>query len=88
MLDALGPPCLSSKVRFHSLLMKLELRFTKSGRKFTLWQLLFVIVAVGVCVALLPDRVGIPLFLFIEGTAIVAFLFCLAVMIFRDLTGK
>jgi hypothetical protein len=70
------------------MVMKLELQFTKSGRKFKLWQLLFVIGVIGAGLALLPERIGGPLFLVIEGSAVVALLFLLVVVMFRKLAGK
>ena len=68
--------------------MKLQLQFTKSGRKFSLWQLLLVVAAVAILLALLPERIGVPIFLAIEGTLILALFVILGILIVRKLIGK
>jgi hypothetical protein len=60
-----------------------RLEFIKSRRGIKLWELLVVINVVGLVLALLPERIGIPIFLVIEGTLIVALLFFVVVAIFR-----
>jgi hypothetical protein len=64
------------------------IEFKISGRRIKLWQLLLAIAVVGVGLALLPQRVGIPMFLVIEGTMILALLLVLVVVIFRKLAKK
>jgi hypothetical protein len=57
--------------------------FIKSRRGIKLWELLVVINVVGLVLALLPERISIPIFLVIEGTLIVALLVLLMGPIFR-----
>jgi Na+-translocating ferredoxin:NAD+ oxidoreductase RnfE subunit len=60
-----------------------RLEFIKSRRGIKLWELLVVINVVGLVLALLPERIGIPIFLVIEGTLIVALQVLLMGPIFR-----
>jgi hypothetical protein len=57
--------------------------FIKSRRGIKLLDLLVVINVVGLVLALLPERIGIPIFLVIEGTLIVALQVLLMGPIFR-----
>ena len=66
----------------------IQFRFSKSGPSIKLWQLLLAIAAVSAGLALLPQRIGIPILFVIEGTLILAFLFLLVVAIFRKLAKK
>ena len=66
----------------------IQFQFSKSGWVIKLWRLLLAIAAVSVGLALLPQHIGIPIFLVIEGTLIVALLLFLVVAIFRRLTKK
>ena len=68
--------------------MKLQLRFTRSGRKFKLWQLLLAIAVVAVVLALLPQRIGVPIFLAIEGTLILCLLMLLGILVLKKLIGS
>ena len=68
--------------------MKLQLQFTKSGRKFSLWQLLLVIAVVAIVLALLPQRIGVPIFLAIEGTLILSLFVILGIWVVKKLIGK
>jgi hypothetical protein len=65
-----------------------QLRFTKSGRVIKLWQLLLIIAVVGVGLALLPERIGVPILLVIEATGLLAIVCLLAVVVFLKLTRK
>lgn len=68
--------------------MKLTLQLTKSGRKLKLWKLLVVITVIAAGLAMLPERVGVPIFFVVEGTLIVALLLLLVVVAFRKLAKK
>lgn len=68
--------------------MKLQLQFTKSGRKFNLWQLLLAIAVVAVVLGLLPQRIGVPIFLGIEGTLILCLFVILGILVVKKLIGK
>lgn len=66
----------------------LQFRFSKSGPSIKLWQLLAAIAAVSAGLALLPQRIGIPILFVIEGTLVVALLFFLVLAILRKLAKK
>jgi len=63
------------------------IRFTSQTR-IKLWQLLLAIAVLAGVLALLPQNVGIPIFLVIEGALIIALLFFLVVAVFRKLAKK
>ena len=68
--------------------MKIQLQFTKSGRQFSLWQLLLVIAIVAIVLALLPRRIGGSILFAIEATLIVALFVILSVLGIKRLIGK
>jgi hypothetical protein len=68
--------------------MRLNMQIAKPSRRIKLWQLLVAVAVVGVGLALLPQRIGIPIFLVVEGTLIVALLFFLVIAIFKILARK
>ena len=55
------------------------------GLKVKLWQLLLGISVVGFGVALLPERIGVPVAFIIEGTLMVIALACLLVWVYLKL---
>ena len=68
--------------------MNLEIPIAKSGRRIKLWQLLLAVAVVGTGLGLLPERIGIPVLLLIEGALIVGLLFFLVVAICRRVARK
>jgi hypothetical protein len=63
------------------------IRFSSQTR-IKLWHLLLAIAVLGVGLALLPQRAGIPILLVIEGMLIIALLFFLVVAALRKLAKK
>jgi hypothetical protein len=63
------------------------IRFNSQTR-VKLWQLLLVIAALGVGLALLPQHVGIPILLLIEGTLLIALLLLIVVPLLRRTPKK
>jgi len=61
---------------------------TKLGRRIKFWQLLLAIAIVGAGLALLPERIGIPIFLMIEGALIVTLLILLIAAVYRKFATK
>ena len=59
-----------------------------SQTRIKLWQLLLVIAAMGVGLALLPQHVGIPILLVIEGTLLIPLLSLIVVPLLRRTPKK
>ena len=56
---------------------------SSSQTRIKLWQLLLVIAAVGIGLGLLPQHVGIPILLLIEGALVIVLLLLFTVLWFR-----
>jgi hypothetical protein len=62
----------------------MRLQFTKSCG-INLWQLLLAIAAFALVLAMLPERIGVPIFLGFEGTLTLALIIFLAIWALRKL---
>ena len=68
--------------------MRLELQFTKSGRKFRLWHLLLAVAILGIVCGLLPERIGVPIVFGVVCLGIVAIIACVVLFAIQKLRGK
>ena len=68
--------------------MKTEIQSANSERKIKLWQLLLAIVVLGAGLALLPERIGAPIFVIVEGLLVITLLAFAAIAVFKKLTSK
>jgi lipopolysaccharide export LptBFGC system permease protein LptF len=89
LVHPVGPPCLSQFVNPVSRTdMRLELQFTKSGRKFRLWHLLSAVAVLGVLFGLLPERIGVPIVFGVICLGIVAIIACVVLFVVQKFRGK
>jgi hypothetical protein len=68
--------------------MRVELQFTKSGRKFRLWQLLLAVAILGIICALLPQRIGLPIAFGVVCLGVLAIFVLVVVFVVQKLRGK
>jgi len=68
--------------------MRLEFQFTKSGRKFRLWQLLLPVAILGIVCGLLPNRIGAPIVFGVVGLCVMTIIILVVLLAFRKLRGK
>jgi heme A synthase len=68
--------------------MKADIQTTSPRRGIRLWQVILAIAVVSLGLGLLPERIGLPLFLALEGALIIALLFFVAAAIYRRVAKK
>jgi len=64
--------------------MRLEVQFTKSGRKFRLWHLLLAMAILGTVCGLLPERIGLPIVFGVICLGVMTIIICVIFSCFRS----
>jgi hypothetical protein len=68
--------------------MRLELQFTKSGRKFRLWHVLLAVAVLGTVCGLVPEHIGAPIVFGFICLGVVTIVACVILFVVQKLRGN
>jgi undecaprenyl pyrophosphate phosphatase UppP len=86
ILKPLAPPPVRPNVSRTG--MRLELQFTKSGRKFRLWHPLLAVAILAFVCGLLPERVGAPIVFGFICLCVVTIIVCVVLLVVQKFRRK